>query len=564
MEDLSGQQFSHYQIVQPLGVGGMAAVYKAYQPNMDRYVALKVLPRQYAATPTFVARFEQEVRVLARLQHPRILPVFDHGESGGYTYLVMPFVEAGTVAGLLRGRPLPMPQVVNISAQVGDALDYAHARGLLHRDIKPSNILIDERGNCLLADFGIAKILEATSQLTNTGGVLGTPAYMSPEQGRGEPLTRHSDIYSLGVVLYELVTGRVPYEAETPVAVIFKHVNDPLPSPRTYNPDLNPRIELVIRKALAKAPADRYDTAGELVQALNNAVAGTAFAETHAAGIASTVLEPSASLPASGGTPARASPPRPRRLVPILLIAAAGLVLLAALAVGALWLQRDQAARALAAARVDTAVAVAAQATALARVPSSTATVAPTTASPPAPTATTPPTEPPTPTVAPTLTLVPVTNTPACPAVSGTFATAWGQVQDRIGCLTSQGIAGLVVEENFQSGKMFWREPIDVAQALVLFSNGTWAIFQHAPYVEGSPEYPCADANTPAQSPPTPRRGFGAMWCDIPALRSGLGNATDAERGYTGQMQSFEHGFMVRTGYGTTFVFYNTGTWERR
>ena len=251
----------------------MAAVYKAYQPSVDRYVAIKVLPRQFATDPQFVARFQQEVRMLAHLQHPHILPVFDSGQSNGYTYLVMPFVEAGTVAGLLRGHPLPGPQLISIITQVADALDYAHQKGLIHRDIKPSNILIDEHGNCLLSDFGLAKILETTNQLTGTGGILGTPLYMSPEQGRGEPLDTRSDIYSLGVVLYELATGRVPFRAETPVAVIYKHVNDPLPAPRGVNPSLPVRVEQVILKALAKRPQDRFGTARQLSQALEAAYA---------------------------------------------------------------------------------------------------------------------------------------------------------------------------------------------------------------------------------------------------------------------------------------------------
>jgi hypothetical protein len=140
----------------------------------------------------------------------------------------------------------------------------------------------------------------------------------------------------------------------------------------------------------------------------------------------------------------------------------------------------------------------------------------------------------------------------------------WSQVEAEIGCASGGAISGLVVEENFQFGKMFWREPIDYAQALVLFGNSRWQIFEHAPFVEGSPEYSCVDENTPAETPPTPKRGFGLMWCDIPEIRSGLGNAVDAERGYTGNMQSFDHGFMIRTDYGRTYVFYDGGAWEQR
>jgi len=248
----------------------MAAVYKAYQPGMERYVALKILPRYFASDPQFIGRFHQEAKVIAKLQHPHILPVFDFGEADGYTYLVMPFVESGTLADLMHGQPLPLPRIRSIISQVGDALDYAHAHGLVHRDVKPSNVLVDERGNCLLMDFGIAKIVEGTAQFTETGGIVGTPAYMSPEQGLGQELDGRSDIYSLGVMLYEMATGRPPFDAETPMAIVIKHIHDPLPPPRTINPALSEALE---RGAAgdgyapcggcnAQAPADKVDAGG--------------------------------------------------------------------------------------------------------------------------------------------------------------------------------------------------------------------------------------------------------------------------------------------------------------
>jgi serine/threonine protein kinase len=265
-------QFGAYRIVEPLGEGGMATVFKAYQANMERHVAIKVLPRQLAADPQFQGRFQQEALVVAKLQHPHILPVFDFGESDGCAYLVMPLVESGSLKGLLQGRPLPLGQVRDLISQVGDALDYAHSRGLVHRDIKPGNVLLDGRGNCLLADFGIAKIIEATAHFTATGGTVGTPAYMSPEQGRGDAVDARTDVYALGVVLYEMVTGQVPFEAETPVAVIFKHIEEPLPKPRALNPSLPEAVERVIVKALAKDPQERYASAGEMVRALQAAI----------------------------------------------------------------------------------------------------------------------------------------------------------------------------------------------------------------------------------------------------------------------------------------------------
>ncbi len=273
MEDITGKQLGRYQIVSPLGEGGMAAVYKAYQPGMDRYVALKILPQQYARDAEFTGRFEQEAKVIAKLQHPHILPVHDYGKADDYTYIVMPIVETGTLADLLRGeKPMNLSRIRIIMTQLGDALDYAHSQNLIHRDVKPSNVLLDKRGNTLLTDFGIAKMVGGTKHFTQTGGIVGTPHYMSPEQGGGDPLTPQSDIYSLGVVLYEMVTGRVPFDAETPMAVVIKHMTDPLPPPSKLNPDTSPALESVILKAMAKKPDDRFDSAADMVRAVRLAI----------------------------------------------------------------------------------------------------------------------------------------------------------------------------------------------------------------------------------------------------------------------------------------------------
>ena len=280
MEDLTGKQFGHYQIVAPLGEGGMAAVYKAYQPSMERYVAVKVLPRHMSSSEEFVNRFRREARLLAQLQHPHILPVFDYGEADGYPYIVMPFVQSGTLAELLHKRQQKLSEVRRIMLQIGDALSYAHTRGMIHRDIKPSNVLIDERGNCLLTDFGLARMAEASTKITTSGTVMGTPAYMSPEQGAGSTIDHRSDIYSLGIIFYEMVTGRVPYTAETPIAIVFKHIQDPLPSARKLNPALPESVELVLLKALAKNPEDRYQTAEDLVQAIQRSIPEGIAADT--------------------------------------------------------------------------------------------------------------------------------------------------------------------------------------------------------------------------------------------------------------------------------------------
>ena len=272
MEDLTSKQLGQYRIVAPLGRGGMATVYKAYQAGMDRYVAIKVLPDQHASDPNFLSRFRQEAKVIANLEHPNILPVYDYGEAEGYPYLVMRLVEGGTLSDLLKGTPLPPDKIRTIISQVGEALDYAHAHGVIHRDIKPGNVLVDKGMHCLLTDFGIAKIVEGNAQFTVTGNFIGTPQYASPEQGLGQTLDGRSDIYSLGVILYEMATGKQPFDAETPIAVMVKHVHEPLPLPRTLNPAIPASLEKVLVKALAKDPRDRYATAGEMVRILDEAV----------------------------------------------------------------------------------------------------------------------------------------------------------------------------------------------------------------------------------------------------------------------------------------------------
>ena len=275
MQHYIGKTIGTYQIVEQVGRGGMATVFKAYQPSMDRYVAIKILPSHFTEDASFVGRFTQEARTLARLEHPHILPVHDYGEQEGTTYLVMRYVQAGTLKDLVtRGGPMDLEEVARVMGQVGGALDYAHSQDVIHRDIKPSNVLVDERVNTFLTDFGIAKLVAETAQFTASGAVIGTPAYMSPEQGMGQPVDYRCDIYSLGVVLYELVTGRVPYEAETPLAVLMKHVNDPLPLPRQIKPDLPEAVERVILKAMAKAPDHRFQSAQQMVDTLAAAVAG--------------------------------------------------------------------------------------------------------------------------------------------------------------------------------------------------------------------------------------------------------------------------------------------------
>jgi len=272
MDELIGRELGPYRILEQIGAGGMSTVYKAYHAAMDRYVAVKILPTQMGWDTELHKRFDREVKVIARLEHPRILPVHDYGESGKRLYMVMRYIEAGTLKDRLSTTSMGLAEVDRILQQVGGALNYAHRLGVVHRDIKPSNVLMDAHGDCYLTDFGLAQIMEASIKLTATGVGVGTPAYMSPEQGQGEQVDACSDIYSLGVMLYEMVTGQVPYRAETPMAVVLKHINAPLPLPRSVKPDLPEEVERVILKAMAKNPDDRFQTVGEMVAAFGASV----------------------------------------------------------------------------------------------------------------------------------------------------------------------------------------------------------------------------------------------------------------------------------------------------
>lgn len=268
--DLIGQTLGQYRIVEQIGQGGMASVFKAYQPGLERHVALKVLPPYVASQPGFTERFLREAKAIGNLHHPNILPVYDSGQDKGYSYIAMRYIPQATTLTHLMKRPLDPPQIAHLAAQIAAALDHAHRAGIVHRDVKPSNILLDGDW-ALLSDFGLAKMVENPSELTGTGVGIGTPAYMSPEQARGEKVDRRTDIYALGIILFEMLTGQVPHQAETPLATILKRINEPLPSPRSLNPAISPAVEKALLTALATAPAGRFNSAGEFVAALQAA-----------------------------------------------------------------------------------------------------------------------------------------------------------------------------------------------------------------------------------------------------------------------------------------------------
>lgn len=269
-----GKTIGKYKIISILGRGGMAEVYKAYQEALDRYVALKLMHSFLAEDPDFYERFAREARNVAALRHPNIIQIHDFDREGSSSYMVMEYIDGGTLKERIgdlakAGQRMSLDEALRIIKEVGGALSYAHKRGMIHRDIKPANVMLDSNGRAILTDFGIAKVV-STGKFTASGSILGTPAYMSPEQGLGQPGDHRSDIYSLGVLLYQLVTGRLPFDADTPVAVILKHVNETLPPPRALNPAIPQSLENVIIKALAKDQTQRYQTVDDMLAHLDN------------------------------------------------------------------------------------------------------------------------------------------------------------------------------------------------------------------------------------------------------------------------------------------------------
>ena len=265
-----GAPLGTYRIIEQIGRGGMSTVYKAHHAALDRYVAIKVLPDFFAEDAEYRDRFQQEAQSIARLKHPNILNVFDFGQERGVTYLVLELVGGGTLADRL-GSQMDLQEVVAFMRPLAGALDHAHSQGVLHRDIKPSNVLLHKDGTPVLADFGLARMAAPVRKLTASGIVMGTPEYMSPEQAVGGPIGPASDIYSLGIVAYEMLTGRVPFQADTPVAVLLAHLNKAIPPTRELPIELSGHVERALQQVLAKSPIERFSTAGHFVAALTPA-----------------------------------------------------------------------------------------------------------------------------------------------------------------------------------------------------------------------------------------------------------------------------------------------------
>jgi tetratricopeptide (TPR) repeat protein len=371
---LVGRSLGQYQIVELIGEGGMAAVYKAWQPTLRRYVALKVLTPDLAGDAEFVKRFHQEAVAAANLKQTNIVTIHDVGVEGDHHYIAMELIEGTSLAERVRsGPPLTPEQVVDIITQVGAALDYAHERGFVHRDVKPANILVDASGRVVLTDFGLVKALSGsgvTSTLTRAGTVFGTPRYMSPEQIKDEPLDYRSDLYSLGIVCYEMLSGQVPFDSTTTHSVLYAQVNTPPPPLRDMaGLAVPPPVEAVVERMLAKARENRYQSAGQFARDLAQAVAGVWPArlgggratlpemESDTASIGGTPEEmPAATVrqPAQPPTPPVSAPVRRRSRWPLLagVAAAVGILLIVGTVVGVLvlgkWYTRRGAQAALA------------------------------------------------------------------------------------------------------------------------------------------------------------------------------------------------------------------------
>ena len=307
------EQIGRYEIRRELGRGGMATVYLAFDPRFRRQVAVKVLPRQFTHDPRFLSLFQQEAQTIASLEHPAIVPVHDFGEHDDAPFLVMRYMAGGSLRDRLSGEPLPLDQITGALDRLAPALDLAHERGVVHRDIKPSNILFDDAGNPYLADFGIARLAEATQ----TVSVIGTPAYNSPEQVEGKvKLDGRSDIYAVGVMLFELLTGKQPYQAETPTGQMMAHVLEPVPNVLEANPDLPDWTQAVIAKAMAKDRDERFQTTADLAAAMHNpdlVASATAEpvtpAETSAPIVAAAAAETAAATAADEASSSDEAPP---------------------------------------------------------------------------------------------------------------------------------------------------------------------------------------------------------------------------------------------------------------
>jgi serine/threonine-protein kinase len=307
-----------YELEELVGTGGMSSVFRAHDRLLDRKVALKILHQQYSDDDEYVERFRREARSVAALSHPNIVTVIDRGEHEGRQFIVFEYVDGENLKRLIERRgPAPVATALQLGMEIARGLSFAHQQGLVHRDVKPQNVLLNGDGGAKVTDFGIARSLDVQHGMTQTGTVLGTSDYIAPEQAQGQRVDAHTDVYSLGVVLYELLTSEVPFPGENFVAVAMRHINEPPPPIRDKRPDVPPRVEAAVHKAMAKRPEDRFATMADLCGELE-----ACLAELETAG---TQLAPTVAAPRR--TARRRGPsPWPVLLVIVALIAIAAVV----------------------------------------------------------------------------------------------------------------------------------------------------------------------------------------------------------------------------------------------
>jgi serine/threonine protein kinase len=271
MDNIAGSHIKGYQLLERIGAGGFGAVYKAHQSTVGREVAMKIILPHYASHPDFIRRFETEAQVIARLEHLHIVPLYDYWRDPDGAYLIMRWLRGGSLKDALSKGRFEIEAVGIVLDQIASALALAHRNNVIHRDLKPANIFLDEDGNAYLGDFGIAKDVSIAQGVTEVDVIVGSPDYLAPEQARSEPVTARTDIYSLGVVLYELLTGEHPFPNQNAVHVLFKHLNEPLPMITTLPDELGDKVNEIIQQATAKNPLHRYADALELASAFHHA-----------------------------------------------------------------------------------------------------------------------------------------------------------------------------------------------------------------------------------------------------------------------------------------------------
>jgi serine/threonine protein kinase len=551
--NLVGKSLGSYQILAEIGRGGMAVVYRAFQPSLNREVAIKVLPPQFTFDRQFVERFVREAQAAASLRHPHIIVIHDVAEQNGLYYIVMELLQGRTLRQLIEQEgALPPGRAARIVEQIASALDYAHRRGFVHRDVKPDNIFVGEDDRVTLTDFGIAKAASGT-QLTRTGVLIGTPQYMAPEQAQGEAIGPATDIYALGIVAYQMLSGQVPFDGTTPHAILYKQIHERPPSLLAVRSGLPPAVDSVLNAALAKEPGARYASAGQFAQALTTT-------------LGSTTPMPTPVRPATPVPPPPAQPARPRAGRSPWLWGLAAIAAVAVLALIVLWLlgggpspvdatATDQALAWLRATQTAQALPTATppQPTAMPDATSpgpsttdtptpllaATATATPTGTPTPLPTAP-PPTATPHP---PTST--PIPPTPACALVADPqLAPAWDR--GRLGCPTAGSAITWAAWETFERGYLFWRSDTDRVYLLLMqdgsnLNAGTWQLRMEK-----------WDGSNPAGvglSPPAglyePVRGFGWLWrTHLGGPGSQLGWAREEEKGFCANVQPFESGLL--------------------